>query len=267
MLGRVPTMGFQRHCAEIATQTELLRAVVADADPATPVPSCPGWTVGALVRHLAGGQRWATTIVRTRATEPPSDAFFRDVVREHEESADELGGQLARSGGPLADALREAGPDARVWTPMGPGSMRFWARRFAHETVVHRADATLAAGAPFTVDTEVALDALDEWMELGSLPQMFEFHPERRELLAPGRTLHLHATDTPPEAGAEWVVDLTGDRLAWRRAHERSAVAVRGPLSALLLLVYGRRSVDDSGVEVFGDRGLLELWLGRVAFG
>lgn len=102
--------------------------------------------------------------------------------------------------------------------------------------------------------------ALDEWMELGALPEMVELHPERRELLGPGRTLHLHATDTDD---AEWVVDLTGDRVAWRRAHEKSAVAVRGPVVDLLLTAYGRQAPRD----VVGDRALLDFWLERVSFG
>ncbi len=74
-------------------------------------------------------------------------------------------------------------------------------------------------GVPFTVGQEVALDAIDEWMELGSLPMHFDVHPWMRELLGPGRTLHLHATDTPPELSADWVIDPTGDVIAWRRAH------------------------------------------------
>jgi len=103
----------------------------------------------------------------------------------------------------------------------------FLARRFTHETTIHRADAALALGAEFTVNEEVALDALDaldEWMELGSLPMHFEIHPWMRELLGPGRTLHFHATDTAPEAAAEWLIDLTGDAIAWRPAHEKAAV-------------------------------------------
>ena len=95
----------------------------------------------------------------------------------------------------------------------------------------------------------------------------FEVHPWMRELLGPGRTLHFHATDTRPEDAAEWVVDLTGDGLAWRHAHEKSAVAVRGPVVELLLLAYRRRSPLDGTVEVFGDAGLLDFWLDRVSFG
>jgi hypothetical protein len=86
-----------------------------------------------------------------------------------------------------------------------------------------------------------------------------------REDPAVARTLHFHATDTPPEAAAEWVIDLTGEAITWRRAHEKAAVAVRGPLTDLLLVLYRRRPAD--GLEVLGDAGLLDLWLDRAKFG
>jgi uncharacterized protein (TIGR03083 family) len=266
MLARVPRLSFERHCAEIVTQTDLFRSVLRDSDTTRPVPSCPGWTLGALARHLGGGHRWVTDIVATRATEPPPDDSFRDVVREVEQSPAELDDWLGEGAESLTATLLAAGPEATVWTPLPDGTPAFFARRFAHETAIHRADATLAAVVEYALAEDVALDALDEWMELGSLPQMFDFHPHRRELLGPGRTLHFHATDTAPESAAEWVVDLTGDTLAWRNGHEKAAVAVRGPLIELLLLVYGRRSVATAGVEVLGDRALLDFWLARVAF-
>jgi uncharacterized protein (TIGR03083 family) len=267
MLGRVPRLSFERHCAEIVAQTDLFRSTLRDADTTLRVPSCAGWTLGALARHLGGGQRWAADIVATRAAQPPPDDSFRDVVRDVEQSPAELDDWLAEGAGHLAATLLAAGPDATVWTPLPDGSPAFFARRFAHETAIHRADATLAAGVPFALAEDVALDALDEWMELGSLPQMFDFHPHRRELLGPGRTLHFHATDSAPEAAAGWAVDLTGDTLAWRNGHEKAAVAVRGRLTELLLLIYGRGSVASAGVDVIGDRALLDFWLARVAFG
>lgn len=126
-----------------------------------------------------------------------------------------LGPWLTEGAALLADTLRAAGPGTKLWTPVSGGSTDFYARRFTHETVIHRADATLALGAEFSVGREVALDGVDEWMTLGSLPMHFEVHPWMRELLGPGRTLHLHATDTAPEAAAEWVVDHTGDADHW----------------------------------------------------
>ncbi|MGH3980285.1 MAG: maleylpyruvate isomerase N-terminal domain-containing protein, partial [Pseudonocardiaceae bacterium] len=190
---------YDRYCAEIVAQTDLLRSSIEGADLTAPVPSCPGWNLGQLLRHLGGGHRWVETIVRTRATQPPSDDHFRDLSGYTDEDPAVLDAWLAEGAAQLADTLRAAGPDAEVWTPVPGETTRFLARRFAHETLIHRADATLAVGAEFTVDEEVALDALDEWMELGSLPQIFEVHPEKRELLGPGRTLHFHATDTAPE--------------------------------------------------------------------
>ncbi|GAA3739917.1 uncharacterized protein (TIGR03083 family) [Spinactinospora alkalitolerans] len=256
-----------RHCAEIVAQTDLLRSHIEGADLADPVPSCPGWSLGQLLRHLGGGHRWTETIVRTRAAQPPADDHFRDLSGYTDEDPAVLGPWLAEGAAQLADTLRSAGPDAQMWTAVPGRTAAFWARRFAHETVVHRADAALALGAEFTVAEEVALDALDEWMELGSLPQMLEFHPEKRELLGPGRTLHFHATDTAPEAAAEWLVDLTGDAIAWRRAHEKAAVTVRGPLTDLLLVVYGRRPARSRDIEILGDAELLDFWLERVGFG
>ncbi|NUP44650.1 MAG: maleylpyruvate isomerase family mycothiol-dependent enzyme [Streptomyces sp.] len=260
-------LSHDRLCAEIAAQTDLLRPLIKGADLTAPVPSCPGWNVGQLLRHLGGAQRWGAEIVRTRATGPLPDDHFRDLSPYAHEDPAVLGPWLSEGAGLLADTLRAAGPDVEVWTPVPGGTAAFFARRFTHETVVHRADATLALGAEFALAEDVALDALDEWMELGSLPMHFEIHTRMRELLGPDRTIHLHATDTAPDAAAEWVVDLTGEVIAWRRAHEKAAVAVRAPLAELLLLVYRRRPAHGEGVEVLGDARLLDFWLDRVPFG
>ncbi|MGH4035758.1 maleylpyruvate isomerase family mycothiol-dependent enzyme [Actinomycetota bacterium Odt1-20B] len=263
----VSPLSYARQCAEIVAQAELLASRIAAADLTVPVPSCPGWNVGQLVRHLGGGQRWAEEMVRTRATEPASDAFFRDLAPYAHEDPTVLTPWLREGAEQLADTLRAAGPEAALWTPVPGGTAAFYARRFTHETAIHRADAILALGERYTLDEAVAVDAFDEWLELGSLPRHFEVDPRMRELLGPGRTLHLHATDIAPEAGAEWVVDLTGDVITWRRGHEKCAVAVRGPLVELLLLVYRRRPAGNRTFEILGDAGLLGFWLDRVGFG
>lgn len=233
-----------------------------------PVPSCPGWNVGQLLRHLGGGQRWADEIIRTRATKPVSDKHFRDLSAYTDEDPAVLGPWLIEAAAQLADTLRTAGPDAQVCTdPVPDGTAKFYARRFMNEAAIHRADATLALGTEFTVDEDVAVDAIDEWMWLGSLPMHFEFHPTMRELLGPGRTLHFHATGIASEAAAEWLIDLTGDAIVWRRAHEKAAVAVRGPLTDLLLVIYNRRPARSEGIEILGDVQLLDFWLERISFG
>jgi hypothetical protein len=63
------------------------------------------------------------------------------------------------------------------------------------------------------------------------------------------------------------LIDLTGAAITWRRAHEKAAVAVHGPLTDLLLVIYKRRPPRGDGIEVFGDAALLDCWLERVSFG
>jgi uncharacterized protein (TIGR03083 family) len=219
-------LSYDRYCSEIVTQTRLLRSVVAGADLGVAVPSCPGWSLGQLLRHVGAGHRYAATVVSTRATQSPPDDELRNPVRRSDDTAVSLGDWLVDGAILLADSLREAGPDARMWTAVPDQPVVFWAR-----------------------------------------PQMFDFHPEQRELLGPGRTIHLHANDTAPAAAGEWLVDLTGNLIRWRPGHEKAAVAARGRLTDLLLLIYGRQPVAAGRVEVLGDVKLLDVWLEKVSFG
>ncbi|MER6347865.1 maleylpyruvate isomerase family mycothiol-dependent enzyme [Streptomyces sp. NPDC001595] len=248
-----------RYSAEILTQTDLLRALLREADPAAPVPTCPEWNLGQLMRHVGGAHRWVDTIVRTRATEEVPHDLVDEVFGYGDEDPAVLDAWLAEGARGLTDALTEAGP-ARVWTVVPDQPLAFWARRMLHETVVHRADAAGAVGARYEVAPAVARDALDEWMSFGAVPEAY-LPSAAGPLLGPGRTLGFRATDDP--AGA-WFVDLTGDVPRWRRGGGEAAVSVLGPLSELVLLVYGRP--PGVGTEVRGDRELLGLWVERTGF-
>ncbi|MFI5561663.1 maleylpyruvate isomerase family mycothiol-dependent enzyme [Amycolatopsis japonica] len=248
-------MDFDRHCAEIVTQAELLATELADADLTTPVPSCPGWTLGALVRHLGGGHRWAAEIVRSRATAPVPDDQVRRV--DGDDSGPLPASWLVDGASALASALREAGPGAEVWVPFHYRTASFYARRFTHETLVHRADATLAAGLKFRASPEVVLDAIDEWMELESLPLHFEFRPEKREILGSGRSVGFESGEHA------WFLGLDGPVVTWERGRSGAAVTVRGSLTNLLLALYQREDAE----EVVGDLDLFKLWQTHVRFG
>lgn len=254
-------MDFERHCAEIVAQTELLAEGVAGADQTARVPSCPDWTLGGLLRHLGSAHAWIEEIVRTRAQEPVPDES-RDV--NGDDSGEPPVAWLLDGAERLSASIRSAGPDTTVWTPLAPMPVSFFARRMVHETLVHRADAMLAAGREFVAGREVVLDAIDEWMELDQLPQAqedqhSEFNPAKRDLLGPGRTLSFRATDTD----AAWHIDLTGDAIVNRRADEPAAVTVEAPLTDLLLIIYRRQ--DPTGVT--GDADLLAFWSKHVTFG
>lgn len=250
-----------RYCAEILAQTDLLRALVKDADPAARVPTCREWNLGQLVRHVGGTHRWADTVVRTRATEPVPDTLVNEVFGYDDDDPAVLEAWLAEGAQRLADAFAEAGPDTRVWTVVPGRPIAFWARRILHETVVHRADAAWTVGAGYRLDAAVARDGLEEWLGFGRVPEAYEAGGGREPLLGPGRSLRFRAAGNPAE---EWFVDLSGDVPAWSHRGGPAAVTVRGALSDLLLFVYGRPVRDR--LDVRGDTALLDLWLERTGF-
>lgn len=238
------------------------------ADLSATVPTCPDWSLEQLVRHTGGALRWVDTLVRTRADEDVDD----DQVPlgdgpEAQGDAAALDAWLAETGELVVGALREAGPDAKVWTWGWERSSGFWARRMTHEITVHRADATLAAGQPYEVAADIAADAIDEWLQIVEFGQRTDPDDAARELRGPGRSIHLHATDTTPGLNAEWLVELTEDGVAWRRGHEKATVALRGPLTDVMLAFYRRLPLDSPRLEILGDRELLEFWLARATFG
>ncbi len=207
--------------------------------------------------------RHCAEIVATRATSPPPDVALRDLSAFTDADPALLDESLSAAAEGLAATLTEAGPDVALWCPVEGGGTAFYARRFTHETAIHRADAAIALGVDYRLDVEAAADGIEEWLELGSQPFHFEVHPWMRELLAPGRTVGLHATDVP----ADWVLDLTGDVIAWRRSDEPTPAGITGPATDLLLTMYRRTPVDSGRVEVIGDAGLVDFWLERVGFG
>ncbi|MER6843422.1 maleylpyruvate isomerase family mycothiol-dependent enzyme [Streptomyces platensis] len=261
------SLSHDAYCTHLLDETTKFREILRDADLSATVPTCPDWTLGDLARHVGGAHRWAGTLVATRsATDIDEDDIPEGDGPEGDDAA-ALDAWLAAGVEQTVAALREAGPDTAVWTWSPVRRAGFWARRMTHETVIHRADAALTAGAAFDVPPELAADCLEEWLQLCALPEVTaDPAASGGRLFGPGRTLHFHATDTPPELNAEWLVDLTGERLVHRRAHEKAAVAVRGPLTDLLAVLYRRLPADSDRVEVLGERALLDGWLEWASF-
>ncbi|MFJ9009495.1 maleylpyruvate isomerase family mycothiol-dependent enzyme [Streptomyces canus] len=255
-------LSFEHYCEAIVAQIDLLARHVKGADPTAPVPTCPGWDLGRLLRHVGGDHRWAEDLVRTRATEPIDDGMVNDPAAYAHLDDAALGGWLVEGATRLAATLRAAGPDAPVWTPadeqLVEQSAMFWARRMTYETLLHRADAALVTGAEFEVDESLAVDGVEEWLEFSTVPEAYAPLPGVPELLGPGRALRF---DTG--SAGEWLLDLSQERPVWRRGSGEASVSVRGPVTDLLLFLYARPA---PGVETRGDSELLDLWLGRTRF-
>ncbi|MDK0519233.1 maleylpyruvate isomerase family mycothiol-dependent enzyme [Streptomyces sp. ML-6] len=250
------------YCAEIIARTDAFRDSLRGADLDATVPTCPDWTLRDLAVHVGGAHRWVGEILRTRATEEVTE---KQVPRFEPKSDDPdvLDAWLAEGAAETVRALREAGPDQEVWTWGWERSTGFWARRMAHETIVHHADAALTAKTGYEVPPALAADTIEEWLEIVAFVRSMG-DPEAAELTGAGRSIHLHATDVPD---AEWLIEFGEDGFTWRRAHEKATVALRGTLTDVMLVFNRRLGPDSDRVEVLGDAELLDFWLERAAFG
>jgi len=261
--------------AEIGANTAALATLVDRADPDLPIPACPEWTLRQLATHVGRAQRWATEIVRARSAEFIEFRAVPDGRLPDDPTA--RGHWLTTGGVRLVDALRDAGED-EVWAfgTLQPAS--FWARRMAHETMVHCADAKLPAGDEVSMPAEFAADAIDEWLTTMSGPIYGRPDP-RASALPAGSTLHVHATDPELDGTGEWLVRHSGAGVQVTAEHGKGHVALTGPAADLLLVLLRRRPAPDQeapdqeaahqadpAVRVFGDAGLLDQWLAGTAF-
>lgn len=241
--------------AENRAFSELFR----DADQSQPVPTCPGWTLGQLLRHVGRGDRWAAQIVRDRLQEflDPRSVEGGKPPPDPTDAVSWLHGGAQR----LLDAVELTGVETRVWTFLGPRPANWWVRRRLHEVAVHRADAAIALGAEFTLDADVAADAITEWLERVAI----QAGSEGAALpLEGGDTLHLHATDPGLGEAGEWTIRVDQGRIAWSHEHGKGTAALRGGATELLLAILRRVPLADTGIQLFGDEAVWQNWLDRT---
>ena len=181
------------------------------------VPTCSPWLVKDLLRHTGYVHRWAARHITERPASVLDGPDEAEILRGGGSDEDLVEWFLAGHAA-LVQTLATADPDVSCGTFMAaPSPLAFWARRQAHETAVHRADAELASGSRPAYPAGFAADGVDELiMGFG-----------RRRKYAPGAAggwLHVAATDT----GDGWHFVPHEGRLQPRRA----LPADRGPLPA-----------------------------------
>jgi uncharacterized protein (TIGR03083 family) len=224
--------------AGLRAESAAFLAAVSEPDALTrQVPSCPGWTVGELTRHLGGvydrirrhagvtgaDERWPALAVPEQApaaNDPSVLSWFREQVtgiERHLESLD---------------------PDAPTynWAPR-PRVASFWQRRAAHETAVHRWDAQLAIRLPEPIESKLAGDTVAEAMDT--------FLPAGRHRQDPATygLVHLFATDL----GVHWYIRLRGTGMSLLDTDtlldddpKQPRASVMATASDLALAVWGR---------------------------
>ncbi|HEY1487148.1 MAG TPA: maleylpyruvate isomerase family mycothiol-dependent enzyme, partial [Micromonosporaceae bacterium] len=180
----------------------------------------------------------------------------------------------------LIRTLAEADPAVEAFTFLpAPSALAFWARRQAHETAIHSADAEAAAGIAASFPADFAVDGLDELLggfmsrsggRLCSDPPVtlavaaldagrawtMRIGPDGGSC-EPGRVTASptgHAAATPTGFGAASRTgpgsDMTADTAA--------DATVRGTASDLYLFLWNR--LDRDAIALDGDPAVLDLW-------
>jgi uncharacterized protein (TIGR03083 family) len=224
-----------------------LRAAAITAGLDARVPACPDWTVADLLEHVAAVYLHKVAVLREGQWPKPWPPDF---------SGEDPAALLDRGYRELAAefAARPASEPALTFYPPDQ-SVRFWLRRMAQETVIHRTDAEQAAGVAITaVSDDIGADGVDELLKVFLVPEAAEWPDEFAAL--PGG--HLAGDD-----GKDAIV-VTAGSAAWTiRPAPRSVmvtdgadedgvrVSLSGPPGTLLRWMWGR--ADDVALTITGD--------------
>jgi uncharacterized protein (TIGR03083 family) len=184
-----------RYLGCLADDFARLRAV-APLDLTAAVPSCPGWTVADLTRHVGEVYLHKTLAMREGAEPepwPPAELADEDPLA-----------LLGRAYAGLIGEFAARAPEDPAGSWYAPDqTVGFWIRRMAQETVIHRIDAELGTGQPVApVPADLAVDGVDELLKVFVAYGVAEWGEYFAGILAgsPGRTYTVR-TD-----GAAWRV-------------------------------------------------------------
>src|SRR5207302_805435 len=220
------------------------------ADLDWPIPACPDWRVRDLLCHLGGVHRWATAHVGQRRA-APMDKQEEDAVMGGWPDDDALVGWFREGYRSLVRTLETADPDFTYWSFLpAPSPLAFWARRQAHETAIHHADAESANGAQLDVDPALAVDGIDELL--------FGFYSRKRGRLVadPALALGIKLTDAQPADA--WSIVVGPEARDVSRGSARGDCVITGTASDVYQFLWNRR--HRRVVHIDGNPLVLDLW-------
>jgi len=238
------TISVSTYTNTIKEHSEALAAIAAIAGDALdlPVEHCPGWTVEDVVRHLIGVHWFWATIVEERRDTPIEEDGPKDVEKS------ELVERFLAGAEHLVEVLRSANQSDHVWTwSPAQSDVAFVTRHQVQEIVVHHFDVAHAAGAPFSIATDVATDSIHEFLSLSVSSEQDPADPPRNPLA--GR-LGLWSTD----ANDGWTIRdaATPGTVGFSGGVDPGTPTLSAKSDELLLWLYSR-------VEVGGDAEAQEL--------
>jgi len=254
-------MEIAEHIDAVRRQGESLADAAERAGLDASVPPCAPWLVKDLLRHTGYVHRWAARHITEQPGQILDGPSDEEILRGGTDDADLLAWFRAGHAA-LADTLATADPAVECATFMAaPSPLAFWARRQAHETAIHRADADSASGATPEYEPGFAADGIDELIM--GFGRRRKYQPGPDPVTADGARLRVLTADT----GGAWLVEANDGRLQPRRdagGAEEAGCTVSGPASGLYLFLWNRADAAPAGVTVAGDPGVLAAWQASV---
>lgn len=241
----------------IRSESARFREVLADADPAARVPTCPDWDVADLLWHLTTVQHGWEWVIANRPAVPEDDP----PLERPQGHAALLALFDERSAAFLA-TLGAADPAEEAWSWSTDHTVGFTYRRQAHEALIHRLDAELAVGSVTDLDARLAGDGVQEALAVmfGGCPPWGTFTPGegllRVDLVDTDQHVWVRLgrfTGTDPDDGQ--TCDEPDISVVTDPGVEPDAV-VAGPAGALDAWLWHRG--DDADIRVAGDRGVFD---------
>lgn len=219
---------------------------LASAIPKSPVevPSCPGWTTDDLAKHMAQVYLHQAFVIET-GSKPEEKEHLAPYPRTAN-YAEFMGWGFEA----IAKALDVSRAERKTWSwHHSDFTVDFWFRRMAHETVIHRIDAELAAGSVTPIDEALALDGVDEVLDflplLGSWPE------------APNVDFGIVSIAASTKSGKKfWDVNFTSEAAtvsATDEANPDARLEISGDAEGMDLYLWGRIASSDKRISITGE--------------
>ena len=209
------------------------------------VPSCPGWDVAEVVWHVANVYEHKVRVMANNAWPdpwPPKWPFADDEELAFLTAArDHLFEEFARHDS--SEQTTTFGADSTI---------AFWVRRMACEIAIHRYDAELAHEVPTPIDPELALDGVDEFLNV---------------MLAgawSSKTEHPVDAAVAVETGEmRWWGHLSAGQVSFvQDSGEQADLTVSGAPEQVFLWLWGRAEEDQ--VRIDGDSSVVPELRARI---
>lgn len=211
------------------------------------VPTCPGWTVRDLLLHTGRIHREKERLIR----ESRSDQDFEIKLPESDEIA-----WFERGAKAMLEAFRNIDAGEPIWSWYRPDQTAgFWFRRMAHETLIHRVDAELAAGTLTDINSDIAGDGIDEALRVfvTGFPAWAQFEPlqEIIRLQTPGNSwgLRFGSYSGTTRSGRSFKDVPT---VVLEESDAVPDTTISGDAADVNLWLWGRAPVD--GLTISGDK-------------